>query len=62
MIKYYLFNLLTKYKYASDINNCIQRHTLCKFKSELKLIIIDKCSDKCKFWSELIFPLDVKTP
>ena len=32
MIQYCLINLLNKVKDASDIINCIQQHTFCKFK------------------------------
>ena len=33
MIQYCLINLLNKDKDASNIINCIQQHTFCKFKS-----------------------------
>ena len=50
MILYCLINLLNKDKDASDIINCIQQHTFCKFKSDLKYRIIDKYFDKCEFF------------
>ena len=50
MIQYGFINLLNKDKDASDIINCIQQHTFCKFKSGLKYGIIDKYLINVKFW------------